>query len=303
VGALNPEPFIMSQESNVPFVTKVLLRQPISSFRLIIALFTITSAVTKVLYDRFLPELRDFDEIRWTIIGFGIILFASTFVRFKRRIIVPYFSLLLYLATLLYVIAFVTLNRFDPNAVMILILVYGASSVVINNLSYYGVQCAITILICAVAYSSLGLGNENLMGLLNLLIAMGVFGIVMTVRLRLISDVKSSYANLEKLNVLFIVANKSGEIVFVSPSIKTLLGYTPNELLKDGWWNSDLREGWISRDYMINYPGVVPREIASVENSLMSKDGRKLWFNWVNSLLPNGNYMGVALDISKYKNN
>ena len=136
----------MNQGPGIPFVTKVLLRQPISSFRLVIALFTVTSAITKVLYDSLLPDLIDFDQVRWTIIGLGTLLFASTLVKFKRRIVVPYFSLLLYLATLFYVIAFVIVNRFDPNAVIILILVYGASSVVINSMLYYGVQCVITIL-------------------------------------------------------------------------------------------------------------------------------------------------------------
>jgi PAS domain S-box-containing protein len=290
----------MAQEKS-PFVTKVLLRQPISSFRLVIALFTITSAVTKVLYDQLLPELNDFAQIRWAIISFGVVLFISTFVKIQRRIIVPYFSLLLYVATLLYVITFVIINRFDTHAVLILVLVYGASSVVINSLLYYGIQCIITFIACVVAYAGFGHGNENLVGFLNLLIAMGVFGVVMTVRLKLISDMKSSYANLEKLNVLSIVANKSGEIVFVSPSVKSLLGYTPHELLKEGWWNSPLSEGWISRDYIENYPGMIPNDIASVESSLTSKDGKKLWFNWVNSILPNGNYLGVAQDISKYK--
>ncbi|HWA33725.1 MAG TPA: PAS domain S-box protein [Cyclobacteriaceae bacterium] len=290
----------MAQESS-PFVTKVLLRQPISSFRLVIALFTVTSAVTKLLYDRLLPELSDYSEVRWAIIGFGVVLFIFTFIKFQRRVTVPYFSLLLYLATLLYVITFVIINRFDQHAVLILVLVYGASSVVINSLLYYGVQCIITLIACAVAYVGFGHGNENLIGFLNLLIAMGVFGVVMMVRLKLISDVKSSYANLEKLNVLSIVANKSGEIVFVSPSIKSLLGYTPHELLKDGWWNSPLRDGWISRDYIENYPGMIPNDIATVESSLTSKDGKKIWFNWVNSILPNGNYLGVAQDITKYK--
>jgi PAS domain S-box-containing protein len=293
--------YIMNQERGSPFVTKVLLRQPISAFRLVIALFTVTSAVTKLLYDRFLPELRDFEGIRWAIIGLGVVLFVFTFFRFKRRIIVPSFTLFLYLSTLLYVIAFITINHFDPNAVIILVLLYGASSVVINSLFYYGVQCLITILACAIAYSGFHAGNESLIGFLNVLIAMGVFGVVMVVRLKLISDVKNSYFNLEKLNVLSIVANKSGEIVFVSPSVKSLLGYAPNELMKEGWWSSDLREAWISRDYILNYPNLIPSEIASMECSLVTKDGRKLWFNWVNSLLPNGNYMGVGLDITKYK--
>ncbi|HEY3403703.1 MAG TPA: PAS domain S-box protein [Ohtaekwangia sp.] len=293
----------MNQEPGNPFVTKVLLRQSIGSFRLVIALFTVTSAVTKVLYDHFLPELQDLDTIRWTIISLGVLLFISTLFRFKRRIIVPYFALFLYLATLLYVIAFVTINRFDPNTVIILILVYGASSVIINSLFYYGVQCVITVLTCVGAYSSIGPENINHIGFLNILIAMGVFGIVMTIRLKLISDVKNSYSNLEKLNVLSIVANKSGQIVFVSPSVKSLLGYSPDELMKDGWWSSkNLRDGWISRDQILALPNIIPEDILSMETSLVTKDGKKLWFNWVNSMLPNGNYMGVALDITKYKN-
>jgi PAS domain S-box-containing protein len=291
----------MIQEPGSSFVTKVLLRQSIASFRLVIGLFTVASAVTKLLYDQFLPELRDFDQIRWTIIVLGIILFASTFVRFKRRIIVPVFSLLLYLATLLYVIAYVTVNQFDPYTVIILLLVYGSSSVVINSLSYYGLQCVITVLACGTSYLSLGLENGDIVGFMNILVAMGVFGIVMTVRLKLIADIRSSHASLEKLNVLSIVANKSGEIVFVSHSIKLLLGYTPNELLKEGWWSSDLREGWISRDYIVNYPNIVPKEITSIESVVNSKNGEKVWLNWENSILPNGNYMGVAFNITKYK--
>jgi PAS domain S-box-containing protein len=294
----------MNEETNSPFVTKVLLRQSIASVRLVIALFTVTAAVTKLLYDRFLPELTDIDGVRWTIIAIGALFFVSTYFRFKRGIVVSYFSLFLYLSTLLYVIAFVLINRFNPNAVIILILVVGASSVIINSLFYYGVQSAIIVLASVFAYSSSNLGNENLIAFLNLILALGVFGIVITVRLKLISSVKKSHSNLEKLNVLSIVANKAGEIVFVSPSVHNLLGYEPKELVKDGWWNSkNLQDGWISKDYILNYPNIVPKEIASIETSLLNKDGKKVWFNWVNSMLPNGNYVGVALDITKYKNN
>lgn len=292
----------MNPESNSPFVSKVLLRQSIASVRLVIALFTVSSAITKLLYDRFLPETVDLGGIRWTIIGLGVVLFTLTYFRFKRRMIISYFSLFLYLSTLLYVIAFVVMNRFAPNAVILLILVFGASSVIINSLFYYGVQCVITILACVAAYFSLDLPNENLVGFLNILLGLGVFGIVMTIRLQLISSVKNSYSNLEKLNVLSIVANKAGEIVFVSPSVKNLLGYSPNELMKDGWWRSkNLHEGWISREYILNYPNILPKEIMTMETALINKEGKKVWFNWVNSMLPNGNYMGVALDITKYK--
>jgi len=292
----------MKQE-NDPFVKKVLLRQSIGSVRLVVALFTITAAVTKLLFDRFLPSLADLDAVRWTIIALGCLFFLSTFFRPRRGVVVGLFSLVLYSATLLYVIAFVLINRFDPNTVTILILVIGASSVIINSLFYYGVQCSIIVLASLFTYSSLNLGNENLIAFLNLMLALGVFGIVIAVRLKLISSMKSSYSNLEKLNVLSIVANKQGDIVFVSPSVQNLLGYQPKELLKSGWWSAkNLRDGWISRDYILNYPNILPKEIVSMETSLLSKEGKKIWFSWANSMLPNGNYVGVALDVTKYKN-
>jgi PAS domain S-box-containing protein len=293
----------MTPESSSPFVKKVLLRQSIGSVRLVIALFTVTAAVTNLLYDRLLPELIDLDEVRWTIIAFGCLFFVATFFKYKRGVVVAYFYLLLYTATLLYVIAFVLINRFDPNAVTILILVVGASSVVINSLVYYGIQSGMIVLACVFAFSSSDLGNENVIAFYNLMLALGVFAIVITVRLKLLSSVQNSHSNLEKLNVLSIVANKSGEIVFVSPSVQNLLGYDPKELVKDGWWNSrNLRDGWITRDYILNYPNILPKEIVSMETSLLTKDGKKVWFSWVNSMLPNGNYVGVGLDVTKYKN-
>lgn len=292
----------MNQEPTSPFVTKVLLRQSIDSVRLVIALFTVSAAVTKLLYDRFLPELTDLNGIRWTIIALGTLLFIATYFPFKRRIFVSYFSLFLYVSTLLYGIAFVLINRFDPNSVIVLILVLGASSVIINSLLYYGIQGGIIVLACIFSYSNLDLGNENLIAFLNLIIAIGVFGIVMTIRLKLISSIKDSYSNLERLNVLSIVANKDGQIIFVSPSARNLLGYHPRDLMKDGWWKtSNLRDGWISQEYILNYPNFLPKEIMSMETSVLNKEGKKVWFNWANSMLPNGSYVGVALDITKYK--
>ena len=292
----------MNSQQNSPFVKKVLLGQSIGSVRLVIALFTVTAAVTKLLYDLLLPQLQDLDVIRWTIIGLGCLFFVLTYFRYKRSAVVAYFYLLLYLSTLLYVIAFVLINRFNPHAVTILILVVGASSVIINRLFYYGVQSAIIILACFFAYLSAGLDNGNLISLINLILALGVFAIVIIVRLKLISSIMNSNSTLQKLNILSIVANKEGEIISVSPSVRNLLGYEPKELLKDGWWNSpNVREGWISREYILNYPNILPKELMVIETSLLNKEGKKVWFSWVNSLLPNGNYVGVALDITKYK--
>jgi PAS domain S-box-containing protein len=292
----------MRNESSF-FVSKVLLRQSIGSVRLVIALFTITATITKLLYDRYLPNLQDLDAIRWSIIALGCFFFLITFIPYKRAIVVTTFSFFLYLSTLLYVIGFTLINNFDPNAVTILILVVGASTVIMNSLFYYGIQCFIILAAVQFAYAGTDLSSVNLIAFYNLVLALGVFAIVITVRLKLISSIKQTHENLEKLNVMSIVANKEGEIVFVSPSVQQLLGYEPQELVKEGWWKSrNLREGWISREYILNYPNIVPKEIASIETSVVSKEGKTVWFNWSNSMLANGNYLGVALDITRFKN-
>lgn len=293
----------MSQD-NSAFVRKVLLRQSINSVRLVIALFTISSALIKLLYNNFLPNLIDIDELRWIITGLGCVFFATTFLTYKRGLVVVYFSFFLYLLTVIYLIAFVVLNHFDPNAVIILILVIGVSTIVMNSLFYYAVQSFVILGASLFAYMTYGISDENMMALINLIVALGAFGIVISVRLSLISSVQNSHANLEKLNVLSIVANKAGEIVFISPSVQHLLGYDPKDLVKDGWWSYiNLRNGWINREYILNYPNILPKEIAAIETKVITKDGRTVWLSWANSMLPNGNYMGLALDVTKYKAN
>jgi PAS domain S-box-containing protein len=292
----------MSQ-NNSAFVRKVLLRQSINSVRLVIALFTISSALIKLLYNHFLPDLIDIDTLRWIITGLGCVFFATTFLTYKRGLVVVYFSFFLYLLTVIYLLAFVVLNHFDPNAVIILILVIGVSTIVMNSLFYYAVQSFVILGACLFAYLTYGISDENMMALINLIVALGAFGIVISVRLSLISSVQNSHANLEKLNVLSIVANKAGEIVFISPSVQHLLGYDPKDLVKDGWWSYlNLRNGWINREYILNYPNILPKEIASIETKVITKDGRTVWLSWANSMLPNGNYMGLALDVTRYKN-
>ena len=269
---------------------------------MVIALFTVSSAIIKLLYDRFLPQLRDLDIMRWSIIALGCVFFLTTFIRYKRGLVVTYFSFFLYGLTLLYVVAFAIMNAFDPHAVTILILVVGASTVIVNSLVYYGIQSAVILLASLAAWLQTDLNGTNLMSLFNLLIALGTFAMVVAVRMQLIAGVRDSQLSLEKLNVLAIVANKKGEIIFVSPTVHSLLGYQPKELMNNGWWRTgQLREGWISRDYILLYPNILPKEIVSIETKVVSKEGKTVWLNWANSILPNGNYMGVALDVTKYK--
>ena len=44
-------------------------------------------------------------------------------------------------------------------------------------------------------------------------------------------------AILEKLNSLIVVVNQKGKVEYVSPSAKRILGFEPEQLMGEGWWN------------------------------------------------------------------
>lgn len=292
----------MEEKPHDKVISQIILDQSIGSVRIVIALFILCATVMKLLYDKYLPNLVDFDEARWGIIALGCVFFISTFFKFRSPGFISYLSFFVYLLTLLYVIYFALVNHFNPAAVAVLILIIGASTIIISNLTYYAIQSGLIIFASLIVFLKTPLSNENTITFYNLLIAIGVFAIVIVVRLKLVSSVKHSHANLEKLQVLSIVANKSGEIVFVSPSARTLLGYDPKELVKNGWWQAgNLSQGWISQEHILEYPNMMPKELISMESSITTKGGTVKWLNWANSVLPNGNYMGIALDITKYK--
>jgi PAS domain S-box-containing protein len=46
---------------------------------------------------------------------------------------------------------------------------------------------------------------------------------------------------LQRVNSLVLVSNKEGKITYASPSVKTMLGYEPQDLLGDGWWQVSRR--------------------------------------------------------------
>jgi PAS domain S-box-containing protein len=113
---------------------------------------------------------------------------------------------------------------------------------------------------------------------------------------------------LERLNNLIVVANPQGGVEYVSPSVKTILGYEPNELLGDGWWNNTrfgMEENILFRDYIQNQfqtdCGTVPSEV-TYERQLRTADGVNKWILWNMSIGPDDSVISIGSDITKRKN-
>ncbi len=112
---------------------------------------------------------------------------------------------------------------------------------------------------------------------------------------------------IERLNNLIVVSNPQGSVEYVSPSAKQMLGYEPEELLGDGWWNNT-RSGDDEHTKFIDYiqtqfqtaNGFGLKEV-SYERQLKTADGIEKWILWSMSIGPDDSVISIGADITKRK--
>lgn len=111
---------------------------------------------------------------------------------------------------------------------------------------------------------------------------------------------------LEKLDTLVVVVNYTGEINYVSPSVKKVLGYEPEHLIGNAWWKhtrSDQEEANEVKTSMITLlkNNVVGTHTA--ERQLKDAKGVSRWILWNMSLGPENTIIGIGHDITERKRN
>ena len=110
---------------------------------------------------------------------------------------------------------------------------------------------------------------------------------------------------LDSLVNLVVVGNARGEITYVSPSVEKILGYTPQEMLGEGWWkverasSLDLQN---ERAYvMAAAAGKIPADEQAYEHRLRHKNGEWRWLVIEDAKGPDDLLIGVATDITRRK--
>lgn len=99
---------------------------------------------------------------------------------------------------------------------------------------------------------------------------------------------------------IVLAAESSGKIIYASQSVYAMLGYTPEEMLGDGWWkirteNQDENER-------------IRRQVTEMERNnsagksyvtpIKTKAGNVRWIQWVDSVLENGIKIGIGQDVT-----
>ncbi len=118
-------------------------------------------------------------------------------------------------------------------------------------------------------------------------------------RLELSDGILSSVRN------LVLVANSQGQVTYVSPSVTQLLGYLPEELLGQGWWNIERITGGDLQDekqYVSNAAeGKSPVDGRPYEHRVRHKNGSWRTLIFSDAKGPRDLLIGIGADITQLK--
>jgi PAS domain S-box-containing protein len=110
---------------------------------------------------------------------------------------------------------------------------------------------------------------------------------------------------LSTINSVILVANGEGQIIYISPSVTRILGYSSTEALGYGWWLRAIPDNETRRTSAERIAkcarGEIPPETETWEQELLDKSGRKHWFLWQDAKGPDDLFIGVGQEITERK--
>lgn len=111
---------------------------------------------------------------------------------------------------------------------------------------------------------------------------------------------------LDKLNTLIVVLNNDGSVDFVSKSARTFLGYEPDDLLGNSWWETtrfSKPEGIQVKKKLLEIFRNRNLGVQSFEHLLKTANGGKKWIHWNVSTFNEEQLIGIGYDITQNKIN
>jgi PAS domain S-box-containing protein len=111
---------------------------------------------------------------------------------------------------------------------------------------------------------------------------------------------------LDKLNTLIVVLNNDGSVDFVSKSARSFLGYEPDDLLGNSWWETtrfSKPEGIQVKKKLLEIFRNRNLGVQSFEHLLKTANSGRKWIHWNVSTLNEEQLIGIGYDITQNKIN
>lgn len=110
---------------------------------------------------------------------------------------------------------------------------------------------------------------------------------------------------LDNLNSLALIATPNREIVYISPSVKEILGFEPEELLGENWWKktkTTAEETKAAKERLDSFLiDVDTHDKRTFESRVRTKSGRYIYVLWNVSFDDDENIISIGNDITKRK--
>jgi PAS domain S-box-containing protein len=234
--------------------------------------------------------------------GLGFVLFSAgvaTFFYPLAKKYVGWLSQLGYSILIIHILYLIHLNHLDPVLVVMLTVALGAASVVLDTIRTTAIFSGVLLVTTALLMFSSG--NEALferwLFLLAVIISLVITFVSVLSRLNLLNRLIFADTTINNSRSLVIAADENDKIIFASRSIKSILGYTEEEVMGDGWWKirtDDPEENEKMQEQIHNTSGTTPIYVSAIK----AKNKSVKWIQWVDTVLEGGIKVGIGLDVT-----
>lgn len=190
-------------------------------------------------------------------------------------------------------------NGMHPVLIVFLMVTLGAGGVVFENMRAVVIFSSLLLIATAMLMVSSGADAQynRWLLLLGVVVCMIIVFVNVMSRLNLFNRLVFADTTINNSRSLVIAADESGKVIFVSKSIRYILGYTEEEAMGDGWWkirSDDEEENERIRGKVIATSGSSPVYVASIK----AKNGAIRWIQWADTDIDGGIKVGIGLDVT-----
>jgi PAS domain S-box-containing protein len=238
-------------------------------------------------------------------IGIGLLLMVAAIGNYYIPLIRKYVHSLAQIGfaiIVLHVLFLNHINHLNPILVLTLMVAMGAGSGVFNDMRPTIIYCVTTV--SATAILAFQQGDDALFNPWLLLLAAVVTSVIvfLTVfsRMNIFKRLIFADTTINNTSNIVIASDSEGKIVFVSRSVRSILGYNEQELLGDGWWkvrSEDQTENELIKTQVLSRLGTSAAYITTIR----AKNGSKRWIQWTDTEVEAGIKVGIGQDITERK--
>lgn len=194
------------------------------------------------------------------------------------------------------------INNLHAVLVVTMMIVMAASGMLLDHIRAV-VTYSVAILVATVLLMFMSGDSANFnvwLLLLGVVVSLIITFVTVVSRLNIFNRLIFADTTLNNSRSLVIAADATGNIVYVSRSVKAVLGYQPEEMMGEGWWkvrSADEEENQKMREKVSQLNGTTAPYISVVT----TKHGTKKWIQWVDTQLPGDIRVGIGMDVSDRK--